>query len=137
MITARKLNRPNIEKVPLSFKLTRAELKSALKNNPYSCTFYETSKSNSSGGNSIVNSLRKAMQLQKNRFRIGQFTFVLLLLTVEQLSSSAALIAQESSAVKGWKKGQGWGWVWGKEDEVGALNALNPQMVLKALSLVK
>ena len=39
--------------------------------------------------------------------------------------------------MRGWKKGQGWGWIWGKEDEVGALNALSPETVLKALSLVK
>lgn len=47
------------------------------------------------------------------------------------------LRAQESQSIKGWKKGRGWGWIWGKDDEVGALNAVSPQMVLKALSLVK
>ncbi len=39
--------------------------------------------------------------------------------------------------LKGWKKGRGWGWVWGKDDEVGSLNAMTPQSVLKALGLVK
>jgi kynurenine formamidase len=38
---------------------------------------------------------------------------------------------------KGWTKGKGWGWVWGKNDEVGALNALTPQTVKAALGLVK
>ena len=33
---------------------------------------------------------------------------------------------QETGAVsiRGWEKGKGWGWIWGKDDEVGALNAL-------------
>ncbi|MCI0420454.1 MAG: cyclase family protein, partial [Acidobacteria bacterium] len=47
------------------------------------------------------------------------------------------LQAQEAAAIRGWKQGQGWGWIWGKEDEVGSLNAINPSMVLKAISLVK
>lgn len=47
-----------------------------------------------------------------------------------------SLSAQEA-AVKGWKKGQGWGWIWGGQDEVGSLNASNAQTVLQALSLVK
>ena len=46
------------------------------------------------------------------------------------------LKAQEG-AVRGWKQGQGWGWIWGKNDEVGSLNAVTPAMVLKAMSLVK
>ena len=43
------------------------------------------------------------------------------------LSSTAPLDAQ----VKGWKKGQGWGWIWGQEDEVGSLNAMTPEMSFK------
>ena len=39
--------------------------------------------------------------------------------------------------LKGWKKGRGWGWVWGKDDEVGSLNAMTPQSVLEAIGLVK
>ena len=31
---------------------------------------------------------------------------------------------QDAPAVKGWQKGKGWGWIWGKDDEVGALNGL-------------
>jgi kynurenine formamidase len=37
----------------------------------------------------------------------------------------------------GWKKGVGWGWIWGKDDEVGALNAMSPQSAKQALSLAK
>ena len=39
--------------------------------------------------------------------------------------------------LKGWKKGRGWGWVWGKDDEVGSLNAMTPGSVLEAIGLVK
>lgn len=45
--------------------------------------------------------------------------------------------AQTESAIKGWKKGKGWGWVWGKDDEVGALNAMTDVSRLTALNLVK
>lgn len=39
-------------------------------------------------------------------------------------------------AVKGWTKGKGWG-PWGKDDEVGALNAMTPQTIQAALKLAK
>jgi len=39
--------------------------------------------------------------------------------------------------VAGWQKGKGWGWVWGAEDEIGALNAITPTSVLAAMKLVK
>ncbi len=39
--------------------------------------------------------------------------------------------------LKGWTKGKGWGAVWGKEDEVGALNALTPESISAALQLAK
>lgn len=39
--------------------------------------------------------------------------------------------------IKGWKQGVGWGWIWGSEDEVGALNAMTPESVRIALSLVR
>lgn len=36
-----------------------------------------------------------------------------------------------------WEKGKGWGWIWGAEDEIGALNAITSESVLAALKLVK
>lgn len=42
----------------------------------------------------------------------------------------------EGSGVETWIRGTGWGWIWGPEDEVGALNALTPASVLAALSAV-
>ncbi len=39
--------------------------------------------------------------------------------------------------LRGWQKGLGWGWVWGKQDEVGALNAMSDDSRLAALGLVQ
>src|SRR5262249_14292065 len=44
---------------------------------------------------------------------------------------------EESGSIKGWKKGQGWGWIWGKDDEVGALNAMTDASRAAALALAK
>ncbi|MEE3235338.1 MAG: cyclase family protein [Candidatus Latescibacterota bacterium] len=58
---------------------------------------------------------------------------VLLILIVALLS-----ICELSNAEpKKWQQGKGWGWVWGAEDEVGALNEMDANSVLKALSIVK
>src|SRR5262245_32123756 len=43
----------------------------------------------------------------------------------------------EADSLRGWEKGKGWGWKWGKDDEVGALNALTNQSRRAALSLAK
>lgn len=47
--------------------------------------------------------------------------------------------AAESTApiVKGWQKGKGWGWIWGKEDELGSLNAMTDASRAAAIALVK
>jgi kynurenine formamidase len=51
------------------------------------------------------------------------------------LAWSACLCAQPP---KGWTQGKGFGWVYGKSDEVGALNAINtPELILRALQDVK
>lgn len=44
---------------------------------------------------------------------------------------------QPREGVKGWTKGKGWGWVWGKDDEVGALNAMTDASRAAALALAK
>jgi len=36
-----------------------------------------------------------------------------------------------------WQRGKGWGWIWGAEDEIGALNAMTAQSVRAALSVVR
>ncbi len=51
------------------------------------------------------------------------------------LLSALTLPGQE---LKGWTKGKGFGWVWGDDDEHGALNAvLSPEHVLRAMQAVK
>lgn len=40
-----------------------------------------------------------------------------------------------AAVAKGWQQGKGYGWIWGAEDEVGALNAMTPDTVLAALRL--
>jgi len=64
-------------------------------------------------------------------------TAILALSVGALLFGSGYLLAQRTAARKGWTPGKGYGWVWGKEDEVGALNTLGPDDVKAALSLVK
>jgi kynurenine formamidase len=42
----------------------------------------------------------------------------------------------QGAKVAGWTKGKGWG-PWGKDDEVGSLNAMTPESIRAALQLVK
>ncbi|HEV3165399.1 MAG TPA: cyclase family protein [Isosphaeraceae bacterium] len=48
-----------------------------------------------------------------------------------------AIAPAESSPIKGWQKGKGWGWVWGPEDQVGSLNAMTDASRAAALTLAK
>jgi kynurenine formamidase len=45
--------------------------------------------------------------------------------------------AEQRPTAKGWVKGKGFGWIWGPEDEVGALNVMTPATVKAALQLAK
>ena len=38
------------------------------------------------------------------------------------MSLTCLLTATLTAAPKNWQEGKGWGWVWGADDEVGALN---------------
>ena len=61
---------------------------------------------------------------------LGALAFALLL--------GAALPALAGDAgMKQWKRGIGWGWVWGSDDEVGALNEMTPQSALAAVGLIR
>lgn len=43
-----------------------------------------------------------------------------------------------AQAPKGWQKGKGYGWIWGPNDEIGALNAVNtPAHILAALRTIQ
>ncbi|MBI2928544.1 MAG: cyclase family protein [Verrucomicrobia bacterium] len=50
---------------------------------------------------------------------------------------ASALLAADPPALQKWQKGKGWGWVWGKDDEVGALNEMTDASRLAALRLAK
>lgn len=52
-------------------------------------------------------------------------------------AASPVAVAQstDAPAIKGWQKGKGWGWIWGKDDEVGALNGLTAESRAGALKL--
>jgi hypothetical protein len=41
----------------------------------------------------------------------------------------------QAQAPKGWVQGKGYGWIWGPDDEIGALNALTPATVTAALKI--
>jgi kynurenine formamidase len=62
-----------------------------------------------------------------------------LLISVGWLAGSHFAAGQNatSSSMKKWKRGAGWGWVWGKDDEIGALNELTDQSRAAALRLAK
>jgi kynurenine formamidase len=45
--------------------------------------------------------------------------------------------AAPTSPTPGWVKGKGWGWIWGAEDERGALNSMTDESRLAALRLAK
>ena len=40
----------------------------------------------------------------------------------------------DGPAIQGWQKGKGWGWVWGKDDELGSLNAMTDATRAAALA---
>lgn len=45
--------------------------------------------------------------------------------------------ADSKPKIRGWRKGKGWGWIWGEKDEVGSLNALTDESRAAALKLVE
>jgi kynurenine formamidase len=63
-------------------------------------------------------------------------TIVLVALTLAPVLNEP-LFPADASALQKWQKGKGWGWVWGKDDEVGALNEMTDASRLAALRLVK
>ncbi len=61
------------------------------------------------------------------------FRWMLVMLCVGSLFGW--LVAGQNNALKQWQKGKGWGWVWGKDDEVGALNEMTDASRLAALRI--
>jgi hypothetical protein len=60
---------------------------------------------------------------------------ILFVLTVGFL---AGAVSSQGQTLKGWTKGKGFGWAWGSQDELGALNAiLTPERILKVMQRVE
>lgn len=59
-----------------------------------------------------------------------------LALVVPLIALAAGFGLAQDEEAPGWKQGRGWGWIWGADDEVGALNAMTPATRLAALELV-
>ena len=55
-------------------------------------------------------------------------TLTVLCFAVVVVGWRAAAPSPASSDEPGWRKGVGWGWIWGEDDEVGALNSMNESM---------
>ncbi|MBI1762755.1 MAG: cyclase family protein [Acidobacteria bacterium] len=61
--------------------------------------------------------------------------FLLSLLALSLAANFHWLVSGQQPALKKWQPGKGWGWVWGQEDEVGALNEMTDATRLAALRL--
>ena len=70
--------------------------------------------------------------------RLARGSLLIVLLAVVAAASVYVYAAGENvPAIKGWKKGVGWGWIWGKDDEVGSLNAMDTKSIKAALQIAK
>ena len=49
----------------------------------------------------------------------------------------ALVVSGEAQTAKGWVQGKGYGWIWGPDDEIGALNAITPEKVMAAMRIPK
>lgn len=60
-------------------------------------------------------------------------TLTLVLVSLVAGMAIGWLALGQSASLKKWQKGKGWGWVWGKDDEVGSLNEMTDASRLAAL----
>lgn len=60
---------------------------------------------------------------------------ILILLALTASMAMTWIVVGQQSSLKKWQRGKGWGWVWGKDDEVGALNEMTEASRLAALRL--
>ena len=64
----------------------------------------------------------------------GNVSLVLLVVgSVAVMSWLVARGADATGGMKRWKANQGWGWVWGEEDELGSLNEMTDESRLAAV----
>jgi kynurenine formamidase len=65
------------------------------------------------------------------------WTIVLVLSSVTLWGMLSPGMGQQGQKSPGWRKGVGWGWIWGPDDEVGALNAMTDASRAAALALAR
>ncbi len=53
----------------------------------------------------------------------------------EPVEGGAGGATAQAEPIRGWQKGRGWGWIWGKDDEVGSLNAMTDRSRAAAMAL--
>lgn len=68
---------------------------------------------------------------------LARSRLVVLGMVLGLLLATAEASAAEASPMKQWVTGKGWGWVWGPNDEVGALNEMTDASRLAALRIVQ
>ena len=51
------------------------------------------------------------------------------------LASAGGAAPAAPAQAGGWQKGKGWGWIWGKDDTLGALNSMNAASIRDALKI--
>ena len=71
------------------------------------------------------------------RFSSMKSVAVFLSLVFLVVSAGTAVETSLTGGLKKWKAGVGWGWVWGADDEVGALNEMTDQSRLEAIRAVQ
>ncbi len=71
-----------------------------------------------------------------NPLRVIFWTAVSLVIAFWFMADNASSELKQSIALKKWKPNNGWGWVWGKDDEVGSLNEMTDGSRLAAIGLV-
>lgn len=60
---------------------------------------------------------------------------ILIILALMSVMTISWLVIGQQSSLQKWQRGKGWGWVWGKDDEVGALNEMTDASRMAALRL--
>ncbi|MBX3412728.1 MAG: cyclase family protein [Pirellulales bacterium] len=76
------------------------------------------------------------VRMLSRRWLVSSLLLMFFLTALALLTSSAARGQKPADALKpGWVKGKGYGWIWGADDEVGALNAMTPETIEAALKI--
>jgi len=76
--------------------------------------------------------------MQPRSFIFGSLTaLVLMAIGFVTIDSVSGQRGDEATAIRGWIEGKGWGWIWGNDDEVGSLNAMNSSTVRAALDIAQ